>query len=102
MVEFTDQPVVTKRGAPRVKIDPQVEEWCEATYTSGKALQVPLNPDDPDTPGFLRMLRIHATRRGKAVDTQFVDIQGEPHLRFRMRDKKVYNRPPLPREVSSK
>jgi hypothetical protein len=100
MVEFTDQPIDTPRqGAPRVHIDPRVAQWCEDTYASGKALQVPLSQEHPDTPGFLRMLRIYGNRQRKAVDTQFVEISGVSYLRFKMRDKKKYNRAPLPREA---
>lgn len=98
MVEFTDEPVLTRRGAPRVHIDPQVAQWCEDTYASGKAVQAPLEQDNEDTAAFLRMLRIYGNRQHKAVDYQFVQINGESHIRFRMRDKKVYNRAPLPRE----
>jgi hypothetical protein len=100
MVEFTDEPVITRRGAPRVEIDPMVAQWCEDTYTTGKAVQAPLRQDDPDAPGFLRMLRIYGNRQHKTVDYQFVQINGESFLRFRMRDRKVYNRAPLPREAS--
>lgn len=100
MVEFTDEPVVTRRGAPPVQIHPQVAEWCEYTYSSGKSVQAPMEQDGPDTAGFLRMLRIYGNRQHKAVDVQFLQIDGESHIRFRMRDKKVYNRAPLPREAT--
>ena len=100
MVRFTDEPVKTRKGAPRVEIPEEVGMWCEHTYTNSVSCEVPLGPDSEETPPFLRLLKIYARRQNKTVWHEFVTIEGISYLRFRMKDKLVLNRAELPKEGS--
>lgn len=95
-VTYADEPPRTRQGAPRVHIDPQLVAWLEDTYNTGRALLIPLVQDHADAPALLRMMRIHATRRGLAVDHEWTD---DDKLKFRMRDKRKYRHTPLPKET---
>ena len=100
MVRFTEEPVRTRKGAPRVEIPEEIVMWCEHTYTNNVSCEVPLGPDSEETPAFLRLLRIYARREGKTVWHEFVTVEGITYLRFRMKDKLVLKRAELPREGS--
>lgn len=98
MVKFTEEPVRTRKGAPRVHIPDEIAQWCEHTYTKGVSCEVPIGPDDEETPMILRALRIYATRQNKAISYQFITDNGSTFLRFRMRDKLVMKKAELPKE----
>jgi hypothetical protein len=93
--QFADEPVHTGQGRARVQIDPEVAQWCEATYARGRALDVPLPlpMDHPDTAALLRQIRLYATRQHKSIEQQLVERGGDRFYRFRMRDRRRYNVP---------
>ena len=99
MVRFTEEPVKTRKGAPRVEIPEEIVMWSEYTYTNKVSCEVPLAPDDEETPAFLRLLRIYARRQNRAVWHEFVTVEGISYLRFRMKDKLVLKRAELPKET---
>jgi hypothetical protein len=98
VVNFTDKPVRTRQGAPRVNIPAEIIEWCQHTYTKNVSCELPLDPESQEAPEVLRVLRIYATREGKSISHEFIEIDGTPHLRFRMRDKQTRQTPKLPKE----
>jgi len=98
MVKFTEDPVLTRKGAPRVHIPDEIADWCEHTYARNVTCEIPLGPDSEETPVILRALKIYATRQDKAISHQFTTVNGEDVLRFRMRDKLKMRRAPLPKE----
>ena len=98
MVNFTDEPVGIRRGAPRVHIPDEIADWCEHTYAKNKSCEVPLAPDSEEAAAVLRALRIYASRQDKAISHKFRVIDGEDVLRFRMRDKHRMTRTPLEKE----
>lgn len=93
MVQFTDEPVRTRRGRVPVPIEPEVAQWCDATYARGTAAEFPADLDSPDTASLLRQIRLYATRQGKSVDLEFFEADGQRWARFRMRDRQKYNIP---------
>lgn len=99
MVRFTEEPVKTRKGAPRVEIPEEIGMWCEHTYTGKVSCEVPLGPESAETPAFLRLLRIYARRQDKTIWHEFVDIESITYLRFRMKDKMVLKRAELPKET---
>ena len=99
MVRFTEEPVKTRKGAPRVEIPEEIVMWCEHTYANKVSCEVPLASDDEMTEAFLRLLRIYSRREGKTVWHEFVTIEGVSYLRFRMKDKMVLKRAELPKET---
>jgi hypothetical protein len=98
VVRFTEEPVRTRKGRPRVQIPEEIVMWCEHTYTNRVSCEVPLAPGDEGTETFLTALRIYARRQGKAVWHEFVTIEGITYLRFRMKDKMVLKKAELPKE----
>ena len=98
MVRFTEEPVKTRKGAPRVEIPEEIVMWCEHTYTNRVSCEVPLTPDDEKTPVFLRLLKIYARRENKTIWHEFVTVEGATYLRFRMKDKLILKKPELPKE----
>jgi hypothetical protein len=98
VVNYTDEPVQTKRGRPRVHIPEEIAEWCEHTYRKGVSCELPLDEDAPEAPSVLRALRIYANRQGRSLFHEFTVVGGQSHLRFQMRDKRRYGRPELPEE----
>lgn len=98
MVRFTEEPVKTRKGAPRVEIPEEIAAWCKRTYANHVSCEVPLEPDGEDTPAFLRLLRIYARREGKTIWHEFVTVEETSYLRFRMKDKMVLKKAELPKE----
>ena len=80
------------RGAPAVKIDPTLIVYLEDSYRNDSVVELPADPEDPDVKQLLRMINIYARRQNKSAQTQFFDEDGVSHLRFRLRDKRAYNR----------
>lgn len=99
MVRFTEEPVKTRKGAPRVEIPEEIGMWCEHTYAGQVSCEVPLGPDDESTPAFLRLLKIYARRQDKTIWYEFVTVETITYLRFRMKDKMVLKRAELPQET---
>lgn len=92
MPNLTDTKITTpKAGHPFTQIPPEIGEWCEMSYSAGKNVEIPAEPDSEDAREFLRLVRIYASRQTKKViDSEYVNINGEWFLRFRMRDRRKY------------
>ena len=80
------------RGAPPLQIDPTLIQYMEASYREDNCIELPAEPSDKDTKLLIRMIRVYATRQNKSAQVQFFEESGTTHLRFRMRDKRPYNR----------
>jgi hypothetical protein len=95
--EYADTPPATRQGRPPVPIDPKVSGWLDQTLATGRALMIELSPEHPDAPALLRMMRIYATRRGMAVNWEFVTHDERQKLKFLMRRKRTYRTTPIPK-----
>lgn len=99
MVQFVDEKSAWRTaGAPRRAIPPEITEWMEETYRTGKVCEVPAPPTKEDRADFISLLKLCAKRAGKTVYTQDFTRDNAPWVRFKMRDKRPYTRSNLPRE----
>jgi hypothetical protein len=91
-VEFREDTAWRGPGAPRVVIPGQVAAWMERTYREGIVCELPAQEHHVETEELIRLLKIYAARTGKSVLIQFFVKDDTEHLRFKMRDKRPYNR----------
>lgn len=99
MVQFVDERTSWRTaGAPRRAIPPEIAEWMDETYKTGKVCELPAPPTEQDRADFISLLKLYAKRAGKAVYTQDFIREEAPWVRFKMRDKRPYHRSTLPRE----
>lgn len=99
MVEFVPEDQWRKRGAPPVAIPQEVKDWLDETYEQGTVLSLPGRADDENTRDLVHLMTIYANRRKLKLYHQFAeDRDGDPIMRVKMRDKRPYTRPSLPRE----
>lgn len=85
-------------GAPPVDVPREFAEIMERTYREGSVCELPCDRMSQDAVILVRLLRIYANRKGKALSHQFFDDdEGREHIRFKMRDKREYNTDNLPR-----
>lgn len=99
MVQFVDEKKAWRTaGAPRRVIPPEITEWMEETYRTGKVCEIPAPPTEQDRADFVSLLKLYARRAGKTVYTQDFIREDQPWVRFKMRDKRTYTRSTLPRE----
>jgi hypothetical protein len=91
MPETTDAEITTLPvGHPTTHIPPEIIELLTSTYTAGKAMEIPGEPDSEDAQHALRLMKIYAKRHRKGLNSQFVRVNGEYKLRFQMRDLRSY------------
>lgn len=95
MAQFEDEKTAWRRpGATRIEIPPQLAQLLERTYKTGQVCNMEIvDADDQSTRDLVRAGRLYCERKGKRWAHQFAtDEDGTNRIRFRMRDKRVYNK----------
>lgn len=77
-------------GAPRIAIPQEIADALEETYRTGKVAYDEADQTDEETWKAIRLMRLHCSRQGKKLASQFFERDGKTWLRFRMVDKRPY------------
>ena len=78
----------------RVVVPAPVQEALESTYRDQTIATLPFE-DQADADELVKLLRVHANRRGLKLHWEYADLaddQGGRVLRFKMRAKRVYTK----------
>lgn len=98
MVEFkTLDEAPMPVGRVREQIPAPLVSILNQTYQSGQVCELEVPEDDQDE--FLRLCRLHAKRHGLTIQAREFHQAGLAFLRFRMKDKRSYNRRSDPQET---
>ena len=88
-IQFVPQTAWRARGAPRIEVPGEIQEWMDRCYRDGELVELVIEPGE-NVGGFERLLRAHATHRGLAAKIQHFRRDGKNYIRFGMADKRGY------------
>lgn len=92
MIQFKPDAEWRGAGAPPVEVPQEIADALDRTYATGAIAEDEADETAQETYDVIRLMRLYATRQGKKLDTQFFDRDGRTYLRFRMRDKRKYQK----------